>query len=121
MTRHEHLLTNIMEECAEVAQRVSKAQRFGMEQIQQDADDAPQENPDRLTNRERVMSEYYHLRAVMGMAGFDAWDMSDHARTAEQQKVAKVEKYLERSHRCGTLAALPSSPPRAPRENKEQS
>jgi hypothetical protein len=34
MTRDEHLMTIAMEECAEVAQRVSKAVRFGMEEIQ---------------------------------------------------------------------------------------
>ena len=103
MNRQEHLMTVAMEECAEVAQRIAKAARFGMEQVQEDADDQPQENPERLTNRERILREYYDLRAVLGMLGIDAWDMSDRARQCERAKVAKVERYLGRSARCGTL------------------
>ena len=103
MTREEHLLTIVGEECAEIAQRVAKALRFGMEQVQEDADDRPQENPERLTNRERIVREYYDLRAVLGMAGIDAWDTSDLARRCEAEKVRKVERYLQRSARCGTL------------------
>lgn len=103
MTRDEHLMTIGMEECNEVAQRISKALRFGMGQIQQDADDKPEENPERLTNRERIMYEYYHLRAVLGMMGIDAWDTSDRARHCEHEKVKKVERYLWRSASCGTL------------------
>jgi len=103
MTRDEHLMTIAMEECNEIAVRISKAKRFGMDQIQQDADDKPEENPDRLTNRERIIREYYDLRAVLGMIGIDAWDMSDTARSCEFQKVLKVEQYLIRSDACGTL------------------
>lgn len=103
MTREEHLLTITGEECAELAQRIAKALRFGLEQIQQDADDHPHENPERLTNRERLMREYYDLRATLGMCGIDAWDTSDLARRCEREKVAKVERYLRRSAACGTL------------------
>ena len=103
MTREEHLLTIAMEECNEVAQRISKALRFGMEQVQQDADDAPEQNPQKLTNKERIYLEYYHLRAVLGMCGIDAWDMSGAASVHERQKVEKVERYLLRSQKHGTL------------------
>lgn len=111
MNRHEHLMTIAMEECAEVAQRISKANRFGMEQIQEDADDAPQENPERLTNRERIMREFYDLRAVLRMLGLDAWDTSEHARRCEALKLIKVERYLQRSMRCGTLQEAESAVP----------
>lgn len=119
MTLQEHLLTIAAEECAEIAQRLSKAQRFGMDQIQRDADDQPQENPEHLTNRERIVREFYDLRAVLGMVGIDAWDASPQARAAEAAKVAKVQKYLERSRRCGTLheesvAAAGSAPEATP-------
>jgi hypothetical protein len=103
MTRDEHLMTIAMEECNEVAQRISKAKRFGMDQIQEDADDHPEENPERLTNRRRIVLEYYDLRAVLGMIGIDAWDNSDTARAYERQKVQKVERYLWRSAACGTF------------------
>lgn len=103
MNREEHLMTIAMEECAEVAQRISKAARFGMDQIQEDADDKPEQNPERLTNRERIMREYYDLRAVLGMMGIDAWDNSDQSKQVESDKVMKVNKYLGRSIRCGTL------------------
>ncbi len=103
MNRLEHLLTIATEECAEVAQRLTKAQRFGLEQVQEDQDDKPEENPERLSNRERIIREYYDLRAVLGMAGIDAWDMSDRARQFERAKAQKVERYLERSLKCGTL------------------
>lgn len=103
MTRDEHYMTIAMEECSEVAQRISKALRFGMNQIQEDADDAPEQNPERLTNRERIYREYLHLRAMLGAIGIDAWDTSDFARRYEAEKVRKVERYLERSMRCGTV------------------
>lgn len=103
MTRQDHLLVRAMEECCELAQRLSKALIFGMEQVQQDADDKPEQNPDGLTNRERIYLEYYDLRAVLGMAGIDAWDMSDKARDAEHAKALKVEKYLKLSETRGRL------------------
>ncbi len=55
------------------------------------------------TNRERIYTEYYHLRAVLGMCCIDAWDMSDRARKAEEEKVRKVEYFLNYSSECGTL------------------
>jgi hypothetical protein len=103
MTRAEHLTTIAMEECAELAQRLSKAQRFGLEQVQQDADDVPEQNPLRLTNRERILLEYYDLRATLGLIGIDAWETSYASRQAEQAKREKIERYLGRSRRCGTL------------------
>ena len=103
MTRDEHLMVIAMEECAEVAQRISKALRFGMDQIQQDADDAPEQNPERLTNKQRIEREYYDLRAMLGMIGIDAWANDTSTKGYEFEKVRKVERYLWRSNACGTL------------------
>lgn len=100
MNRQEWLLTTAMEECDEVSQRVSKALRFGMDEVQPDA----AANPDGLTNRQRVMKEFYDLRATLGMAGFDAWDGSDCARAAERAKVQKLDKYMAYAREQGTLA-----------------
>ena len=107
MTRQEHLLIIAAEECVEVAQRLTKALRFGLDEVQPNATDGihPPTNPDGLTNRERVMREYYDLRAVLGMAGFDAWDVSDRARRCEEAKVEKVERFLRYSATCGTLTS----------------
>ena len=57
MTREEHLLVVAMEECDEVSQRIAKALRFGLEQVQQDVGDKPEENPERLTNLERARND----------------------------------------------------------------
>lgn len=100
MNREEHLLTIVSEECAEIAQRASKCARFGMYQIQEDIDDKPEENPDRFTNRERMLLEYSHLIATMEMLRIyieeipHVWDTN---------KKDKIEKYLIRSKALGTL------------------
>ena len=58
MTREEHLLTILAEECSEVAHRVSKALRFGVEEVQ------PGQS---LTNAERIKVEFVDL--------LGAWEM----------------------------------------------
>jgi len=103
VTEMEHLMTVTMEECCEVAHRIAKAKRFGMEQVQHLPDDKPEDNPGLLTNRERILREYYDLRASLGMIGIDAWDMSDRARRFEFAKTQKIQKYLLIAHDLGTL------------------
>lgn len=100
MTRLEHLLVRAMEECNEVAQRLSKALIFGLDQIQEDPDDQPQQNPERLDNRERIRREYVDLKAVLEMVDVQ---LTGHLRGEIHAKQAKVERYLDRSRRCGTL------------------
>ena len=68
MNRLEHLLTIVTEECVETAQRVSKALRFGLAQVQQARDDKPEQNPERLNNRQRIIGEFHDLLATMDMA-----------------------------------------------------
>lgn len=91
MTRQEHLLIRAMEECAEVAQRISKALVFGLDEVQPGQP---------LTNRDRVVAEYTDLVAVMEMAGFPLAVVN--GRRVDE-KIAKVEKYLRYSEQCGTL------------------
>lgn len=100
MTRNEHLIVIAMEECAEVAQRISKAGRFGMSQIQQDADDKPEENPGRLSNRARIVDELNDLMAILEMLGISMLDIDGRKMYAKREK---VERYLKRSADCGTL------------------
>lgn len=94
MTREELLQTVAMEECAEVAHRLSKALRFGMEEIQ------PGQS---LTNRERILLEFYDLQAAMDLLGFSCCDNSDTAKACRWVKQAKIEKYLDYSRQCGTV------------------
>jgi hypothetical protein len=60
MTREQHLLIKLSEECAEVAHRVSKALRFGLDEIQPGQD---------LDNGERLWQEIHDLIAVIEMLG----------------------------------------------------
>ena len=101
MNLTEHLLTIAGEECAEIAQRTAKALRFGLNQTQMDADDRPEENPERLDNRERIRREYLHLIAVMDMLGIYVNGDDVHAHIVAKKE--RVRKYLERSRRDGTL------------------
>lgn len=55
MNRTEILLTCLMEECSEVAQRASKALRFGLEEVQAGQD---------RNNAERIVEELRDLVAV---------------------------------------------------------
>lgn len=89
MTRLEHLLTIGAEECAEIAQRLSKSLRFGLDEI---------EPGQFLSNRQRVIEEVNDLLAALSMA--------DLVRTDGQAiaaKVTKIEKYLTYSAQQGTL------------------
>lgn len=102
MTRTEHLLTILAEECAEVAQRVSKALRFGLAEV---------EPGQPLTNAQRIMGEVNDLVAVYSMlAGpvvspttplFEGSVEEWHRDVAAKQ--AKVQHYLAYSEVCGTL------------------
>lgn len=89
MTRTEHLLVILMEECAEVAQRASKAARFGLLECQPEQ----QEN-----NLHRLIHELNDLVGVADMIE-PAW-MDDRAIDAKQKK---VETFLRYSETCGTL------------------
>ena len=108
MTRAEHLLTIAVEEAAEVTQRVCKAQRFGLQQVQQDADDKPEQNPMRLTNQERIQEEFADLVAVLEMIDPGLVTVTSMQIAAKRDK---VERYLCRSERCGTLAPAAGEEP----------
>ncbi len=105
MTREEHLLTIAVEECAEVAQRLTKALRFGIEEVQATASHGVTSgSPEEFkNNRDRIYQEFYDLRAVLGMCGIDAWVNNAESKAAEAAKVAKVERFLNFSAECGTL------------------
>ncbi|AZO67643.1 hypothetical protein [Mesorhizobium sp. M6A.T.Cr.TU.016.01.1.1] len=95
MNRSENLLTSLAEECTEVGQRVSKALRFGLAEVQPGQP---------LTNAERISQELTDLIAVMRMATNEGLipkpDLSGAAIAAKQ---AKVEKFMAYARECGAL------------------
>lgn len=95
MDRKQHLLVTLAEECNEVAQRVSKALRFGLEEI---------EPGQSLNNVERIEQEFADLTAV-----YEMLYLSDPDETDKETKKAKVEKYLQYSNLLGTLNEEPLS------------
>ncbi len=54
--RTDELLKCLIEECSEVIQRVTKAQRFGLDEIQPGQ---------RLTNEERILEEVIDIQVVI--------------------------------------------------------
>jgi hypothetical protein len=98
MTETQLLLTCLAEECAEVAQRASKAIRFGLTEVQ------PGQNG---TNAERLVGEYYDLHAVFELLRERGAVSTPHHVAAEaiKAKRAKIAKYLAYSRQCGTVEA----------------
>lgn len=97
MNRTEHLLAIVAEECAEVAQRCSKALRFGLTEI---------EPGQELTNAARIYQEYADLRAAVEVLHADCSLMPDGLPSLGSMmdaKHRKIAKFLEYSAKQGTL------------------
>lgn len=104
MTRTEHLLTILAEECAEVAQRASKALRFGLAEVQPGQD---------KTNAYRIMEEMNDLIATYQMIAGPVFSPTsqlfryptgvDGFQGDILRKQQRIEKYLKLSQECGTL------------------
>lgn len=94
MNRREHLLSIVSEECAEIAQRASKAARFGLGEIQYGQDQ---------NNAQRLVAEYADLRGVIELLEEDGHLVIPDLRPLIDAKKAKVEKFLLYSAECGTL------------------
>lgn len=99
MTREEHLLAILSEECAEVAREVSKALRFGMFEMM------PGQS---LTNRERIAAELQDLWAAVEMLNLQTVDRA--AIERKKEKVVKFMRYAEEE--CGTIAPPDAKEPR---------
>lgn len=95
MTRTEHLLSIVAEECAEVAQRCSKALRFGLQEVQ------PGQS---LSNAERIAYEYADLVSAMILLSRECEGLLPNiSEQALEIKRQKVEDYLEYSRFVGCL------------------
>ncbi len=99
MNRIEHLLTIAGEEAVEVAQRVSKALRFGLNEVQ-----AGQP----LTNAERILEEFHQLYAMLDWIGRETshfgWSELVPDSTTMRAKREKVERFMAISREQGTLS-----------------
>jgi len=95
MTRQEQLLVILMEECAEVSQRASKALRFGL------TDPAGTEPGQPYTNQDRLLMEINDLYAVIDMTFNNRGSYL--SPMLIQDKKEKVEKYLKLSKKLGLL------------------
>src|SRR5687767_9972309 len=95
MKLKEMLLDALMEECAEVIVRASKALRFGLDEIQPGQ---------ALTNRERLEAELNDLAGVLAMLpGTGVLSREWKNEAAALEKTDKVMEYLRYSRQCGTL------------------
>lgn len=92
MTRTEYLLWCLAEECNEVAQRASKAARFGLSEKQ------PGQHAD---NRERLRAELNDLEAVWREL-HSIIDLSTSAHLVGA-KQAKIREYMNYSRKLGIL------------------
>lgn len=90
MNETEYLLTVLAEECAEVIQRITKALRFGLGEIQ---------TGQPLTNRERINYEFSDLMGTFEMLE----DTGTLERLPTDAKKAKVKAFMEYSRSKGTL------------------
>lgn len=95
MNREEHLYVIAAEEGVEVAQRCTKAARFGSLEIQPGQ---------ALDNRDRILQEFADLVGVLEMLGFDV-GIPEHAKLRPwiEAKKQKVEHFLAYSREVGTL------------------
>jgi hypothetical protein len=99
VNRAEHLMTTAAEEACEVGQRITKALRFGMSEIQPGQP---------LTNAERIVAEFHDLFVMMewliaeGRLPADTRLVPD-VKTS-QAKRAKVEKFMAIGREQGVLS-----------------
>jgi hypothetical protein len=95
MTQNEHILLLLSEECDEVSQRVIKALRFGLDEVQP-------EQP--LNNTERIVYELNDLMAVIELLQeINALPLNLFNRETIQAKKKKVVKYLDYAISQGTI------------------
>lgn len=95
MNRKEYLLLCLAEECAEVAQRVSKALRFTAEEVQPG---------NTYNNAERITKELVDLHAVTEMLVAEGVLTNPYIENADiEQKKQKVELYMKYSENLETV------------------
>lgn len=101
----QYLLVKLIEECAEVQQRATKALTFGMYESQS-AGPSLNDSPEaKLNNNERLAQEFDDLIAVSEMLNEHInVPLSTTNTRAKELKKEKIKKYMEYSRKVGTLA-----------------
>ena len=94
MNKVEYLLTCLAEEAVEVAQRATKAMRFGCDEVQPGQ---PLSNVQRISQE---LSEVFALAELLEEEGVRILPLSSDAIERKREKVAVFMKY---SRECGTL------------------
>lgn len=94
MTRTEMLLVLLSEECVETSQRVSKALRFGLEEVQVGQTQ---------NNGERIFYEFNDILAVMEVLYDERIFFDTRDEEAIKLKKDKIHKYLMYSEEMGTI------------------
>lgn len=95
MNRKEMLLTILAEECAETAQNVSKALRFGLSDV------GPKET---LPNSELIVKEFNDILALMQLLHAEGCIPQVIDLEAVALKKERVEKWMSYSSEVGTLS-----------------
>ena len=95
MNKTEHLLTCLIEECAEIQKSAAKALRFGL-------DDHAPDTPD-VTNSDDIAAECNDLLAIIEMLQDANIIPTIQNPQAIQAKKDKVTKYMEYAKNRGTL------------------
>jgi hypothetical protein len=102
MNRIEHLIVIVAEECAELAQRASKAQRFGMSEVEPGKTES---------NARRLFNELMDLRGAIELLALEP-DAAELLQLLQcpvlmsqliDFKRTKIETFLEYSRQVGTL------------------
>jgi hypothetical protein len=93
MNQIEYVLTCVIEECNELAQRACKIQRFGLTEIQPGQE---------KNNAERLIEEWYDLVGSM-MFLRNICDVPPGDLNAPLTKIEKIRKYMKYSKEKGTL------------------
>jgi len=97
MTKQEYLLSLLCEECAEVTQRATKIQRFGLDEIQ---------SGQLLDNKTRLEYEIMDLISIISLLqheGIIPKFSEDVLMACVKTKKSKVSNWMEYSKKMGTL------------------
>ncbi len=100
----DHLLVCLSEECSELAQRATKAIRFGIDEVQKDQ---------AWSNSDRIILEFNDILAVAELLEEEgALSAPLRVQGLIDQKKEKLRRWMEYSHAQGTLEnpSLPSLP-----------
>lgn len=106
MTRTDLLLAQVAEEAVEIAQRATKALRFGLEEVQPGQE---------LNNADRILREYLDLLTVLELLAAESPVFRQANRDVLplkpelcEAKRKKLEEFMSLSEECGRLEQVSS-------------